>query len=117
MNDYVVWDTEVVPHCFVLNQLEGVDLDVELRMGVPCGESFPPDAVYTVDQDFPNNIRLADTFYNTKRLVLVSEKLKNFIASSNPVEVEFLRRDITRPQVQACRRVFHRASYTTLSTP
>jgi hypothetical protein len=90
MNDYVVWDTKVVPHCFVLDQLKGVDLDVELRMGVPCGESFPPDAVFTVDPDFPNNIRLADTFDNTKRLVLVSEKLKDFLASWNPPEVEFL---------------------------
>jgi hypothetical protein len=90
MIDYVVWGTETVPHCFVLNELEGVDLDVELRTGVPCSESFPPNAVFTVDPDFPNNTKLADTFYNTQRLVIVSEKLKEFIATWNPPEVEFL---------------------------
>jgi hypothetical protein len=90
MSAYVVWDTKVVPHCFVLDQLKGVDLDVELRMGVPFGESFPPDAVFTVDSDFPNNIRLADTFDNSKGLVIVSEKLKDFLASWNATEVEFL---------------------------
>ena len=90
MDDYVVWDTQIVPHCFVLDQLQGVDLDVELRTGVPCKERFPSDAVFTVDPDFPNNIRLADTFYNTKRLVIVSEKLKEFVSSWNPPETEFM---------------------------
>jgi hypothetical protein len=90
MDDYVVWDVETVPHSFVLERLQGVDLDVELRMGIPCSESFPRDAVFTVNPDFPNNIRLADTFYNYKRLVLVSGSLKDFIASWDPVEVEFL---------------------------
>jgi hypothetical protein len=90
MTDYVVWDIEEVPHCFVLDQLKGVDLDVELRTGVPCSESFPPDAVFTVDPDFPNDIRLADTFDNSKRLVIASGALKDFIASWNPVAVEFL---------------------------
>jgi hypothetical protein len=90
MNDYVVWEVEEVPHCFVLDQLEGVDLDVELRTGIPCSESFPSDAVFTVDPDFPNRIRLADTFENTSRLVVASRKLKDFIASFKPEAVEFL---------------------------
>lgn len=90
MTNYLVWGNEEVPHCFVLDQLKGVDLDVELRMGVPCGQSFPPDAVFTVDPDFPNDIRLADTFDNSKRLFIASERLKDFIASWNPVDVEFL---------------------------
>jgi len=49
MSNFVVWSTEVVPRCFVLDELEGVDLDVELRTGIPCRDSFPPNAVYTVD--------------------------------------------------------------------
>ena len=90
MNKYVVWETRTVPHGFVLDELEGVDFDVELRMGVPCSESFPSKAVFKVDKDFPNNTKLADTFYNTQRLIIASEKLKDFIAARNPPEVEFL---------------------------
>ena len=90
MSNYVVWSTQVVPHCFVLDELEGVDLDVELRMGRPCANAFPSKAVYTVDPEFPNNIGLADAFYNSNRLALASENLKDFVAAWNPSDVEYL---------------------------
>jgi len=92
MKNFVVWSPEEVPHCFVLDQLQmkGVDLDVELRLGIPCNASFPPNAVFTVDPDFPNNIALADTFYNINRLIVTSPKLREFIELRDPPELEFL---------------------------
>jgi hypothetical protein len=90
MNDYVVWQFEEVPHALVLDRLQGVDRDFELKLGVPRAESFPPDAAFAVDPDFPNDIGLADAFDNTHRLVVVSGKLKEFIDSFHPAEVEFL---------------------------
>jgi hypothetical protein len=90
MIDYVVWSADAVPRGFVLDELENVDLNVELRMGVPCAASFPSDAVFTVDPDFPNNIRLADTFDNSDQLVIASEKLKTFIMSWSPKNLEVL---------------------------
>ena len=90
MDNYVVWDVEEVPNCLVLDQLEGVDLDVELKMGISCSESFPADARFTADPEFPSRIKLADTFENTYGLVVASPKLKEFVASFKPDGVEFL---------------------------
>ncbi len=90
MNDYVVWRTQEVPHCLVLDELKGVDMDVELTMGIPCSDSFPNTAKFTADPDYPNDVALADTFDNTQNIVLASEKLKEFIESFKPAHVEFL---------------------------
>jgi hypothetical protein len=90
MNDYVVWQFEEVPHCFVLDRLLGVDRDFELKIGVPRVESFPEDATFSADPDFPNDIGLADAFDNTHQLVVVSSKVKELIEDFRPPEVEFL---------------------------
>jgi hypothetical protein len=90
MDDYVVWRFDEVPHCLVLDKLKGVNRHFELKLGIPRRESFSPDAAFTADPDFPNDISLADAFNNTYRLVVVSQKLKEFIESFNPKEVEFL---------------------------
>jgi hypothetical protein len=94
MKNYMIWETQVVPHAFVLDELKWnnakLNLDVELRNGISCKKSFPSDAVFTVDPESPNNVGLADTFYNASRLVLASPKLKEFIESFRPPEVEFL---------------------------
>ena len=91
MADYVVWGAEEIPRGIVLDELEGAgDFDIEMTTGQRCLESFPHDVVFTADKDFPNNLALADTIENTKGVVVVSQKLKEFLESWNPPEVEFL---------------------------
>jgi len=90
MKDYVVWQFEEVPHGLVLDRLQGVQQTSDLRIGVPRAESFPSDAVFSADPDFPNNLVMADAFNNTDALVVVSQRLKEFIDSFHPPHVEFL---------------------------
>ena len=90
INDFVVWQFEEVPHALVLGQLQGVDRDFELKTAVSRSESFSSDALFTANPDFPNDIAMVDAFDNTSRLVVVSQKVKEFIDSFRPPEVEFL---------------------------
>lgn len=90
MIDYVIWSAEATPHGFVLHKLKNVSLNLELRMGRPCAERFPSNAVFTVDPDFPNDVGLADTFYNSKQLVIASESLTSLILSWKPKNLEVL---------------------------
>ena len=88
--DYVVWQFEDVPHSFVLDRLERVEKVFELIEGIPRAASFPKDAKFSVDPDFPNDIGLIDVFDNTYHLTVISEKLKDFIVGLSPAAVEFL---------------------------
>src|SRR6266478_4578687 len=90
MNNYMVWQFEEIPHGLVLGRLQGVDRDFELRMGVSRRESFPSGAAFPADPEFPNDLDLVDAFDNTNRLVVVSQKLREFIESFHPPETEFL---------------------------
>lgn len=89
-DEYVVWKSEPVPHAFVLHKLQGVDLHFQLVKGVPRLEGFPEDAVHTVDPDYPNDITPMDSFRSPHLITLISSRLKDFIASMDPKDVEFL---------------------------
>ena len=89
-DDFLVWQFEDIPHSFVLDRLHGVERVFELVEGVPRAESFPADARFSVDPDFPNDMGLVDAFTNTYNLTVISEKLKEFIAGQKPKAVEFL---------------------------
>jgi hypothetical protein len=87
---YVIWQFEDVAHSLVLDRLHGVDDIFELVEGTPRAGTFPPDARFTPDPDFPNDMGLVDSFTNTYNLTVISTKLKEFIEDKHPEKVEYL---------------------------
>jgi hypothetical protein len=92
MENYVCLQAEVSdPGTVVLGALRDVDRDFELKMGVSRKESFPASASYSMDPDF--GIRFQDALKTADALVVVSERLKQFLESEHPSalsNVEFL---------------------------
>lgn len=91
-SNYVIWThylDKKKNHC-VLEDLDNVDDDFELKKGVPRLNGFPDNAVYNFDPEYPKNIVLSDNLFNINRLIVASKSLKEFIESKNPKNVEFL---------------------------
>jgi len=59
--------------------------------GQSVQESFPPDAEYPMDPEFPDNTVLADTLMNSQYLIVGSERLKDFLAKKQLSPVEYLK--------------------------
>jgi hypothetical protein len=89
-NDFLVWDSAVVPNACCLSQLINVEDQFELPKGVPRAASFPTDAAFTMDADFPHDTLLTDNLVNTDRLIVASPRLKAFLESQALSNVEFL---------------------------
>jgi hypothetical protein len=91
-NQYVVWAAYLEPgkNFCVLDDLDNVDDDFELKKGVPRADGFPENAVMSMDAEYPKAIALADNIHNTCRLIVVSQRLKEFFDQRNLKNVEFL---------------------------
>jgi len=89
-DDFLVWDSAVVPNACCLAKLINVDEQFQLPKGVSRAATFPPDAAFTMDPDFPDDTGLTDNLVNTDRLVIVSARLKAFLESQRLPKVEYL---------------------------
>jgi hypothetical protein len=89
-DDFLIWDSAVVPNACCLAQLVNVDDQFELPKGIRRAAAFPSEAAFTMDPDFPNDTLLTDNLVNTDRLVVVSPKLKAFLESQRLAKVEYL---------------------------
>ena len=89
-DDFLIWDSAVVPNACCLAQLVNVDDQFELPKGIPRAATFPSDAAFTMDPDFPNDMLLTDNLVNTDRLVIASARLKTFLESQALQRVEYL---------------------------
>ncbi len=90
--NYVIWDAylDKKKNFCVLDDLDNVDDDFELKEGIPRAYNFPDNAVYYMDPEYPKNIALADNLFNINRLIVASKNLKDFIEKTNPRNVEYL---------------------------
>src|SRR5438552_3993429 len=89
-SNYVVWDTKVIPNACVLQDLVRVEKDYQLRKGVPLASTFPEDAAFTMDPDFPDNTVLTDNLLNTNMMIVASMRLKMFLERQSLRKVEYL---------------------------
>lgn len=89
-SNFVIWALRDVPNACCLDELIGVDDVWELREGVPRAVTFPRNAVYTMDQDFPHDTLLTDNLINTRTLIVASLKLKKFLETRQMQQVEYL---------------------------
>ena len=92
-SDYLVWAAgmEKGQNYCVLDDMDNVDDDFELKEGIPRAKGFPDNAVMSMDPEYPKDMALADNVFNLCRLVVVSKRLKEFIESRNPKNLEYLR--------------------------
>lgn len=87
---YVVWTRDVVRGAVALDALTGFEDDYLLPNGVPLAETFPKDVRLAMNPDKPKNLLFIDVLFNPHRLLVVSERMADFIAARQPPEVEVL---------------------------
>ena len=70
--------------------LDGLAKSFRLSKGVPLLNGFPPDVVFRMNPDFPDDRVLPDCADNVKDALLVSERLHRFLLRYELPKVEFL---------------------------
>lgn len=63
----------------LLKTLQGVDDDYELLKGISRADTWPPDAHFCMNENFPENLKLEDFVFNTNNVLVVSERLVTFL--------------------------------------
>ncbi|MGK3961292.1 DUF1629 domain-containing protein [Sorangium sp. So ce1667] len=89
-SSYVIWGRERVDGACMLYKLSGVEKVFQLLNGVPRAAGFPGDATYSMDPNFPDDMLLTDSLNNPDMLIVVSERLRQLIASKATRGVEYL---------------------------
>lgn len=87
--NWKVWDFQEVADAFVLDKLKNVKNTLSITRGKPQVD-FAQDAYFTVDPDFPNNVKLIDCFWTIYRLTVVSPKVREVLQGFSAPNLEFL---------------------------
>lgn len=87
---YVIWRSGVVAHACVLDDLEGVDDQHDLNVGIPRAAGFPGNASFSMSADYPRNMVLTDSLVNTDLMLVVSLRLQRFLQMRGIEKVEYL---------------------------
>jgi hypothetical protein len=88
--DFFVWQFKHVPNACVLDELIGVEKKYQITKGIPRAATFSGNAAFTMDPDFPNDTLLVDAFETTKKMTVISPRLKAFLEEQTLKNVEFL---------------------------
>lgn len=88
--DYVIWEAHIVDGYCVCGNLQGFEDDDEVGEGMPVAETFPADAYFSMDSDFPKEIRLPDNVYNEGGYMLVSRAIKDIVEREQANRLECL---------------------------
>ncbi|MET0391343.1 MAG: DUF1629 domain-containing protein [Polyangiales bacterium] len=88
--NYVFWSTKVPRNVAHLDSLVGFEDDFEIADGISHAADIPDDVYFDMRQDFPDNTLLADQHSNTNAFVLVSQRLRDFLAERVPEGIELL---------------------------
>jgi hypothetical protein len=90
MDNYVIWNSEPVPHECVLKDFTGFDATNTLFHGIPLAKAFPPGAAFHMDPDFPNDLLLTDNLLNTDACMVVSSRLADALKMQGVEHLEYL---------------------------
>ncbi len=91
--NYVLWpNANQEPYSAVLGALKGLDAKQQFSIwqGEPWTGEFPA-VEFSFDPDFPDNTVLSDNLMNRDQMIIVSERLKEFLESRQPALVEYHR--------------------------
>ena len=87
---YLIWAHKDVPNACALSGLLGVDKQYELLMGIQRQATFPNDAMFRMNPDFPHDTLLTDSLLNTDMMIVVSLRLKEYLHARELKNVEYL---------------------------
>ena len=88
--EYLIWQSNPVGGFCTLEYLKNVDDPHELKRGISRTDGFPSEACFQMDASYPKEIKLADNIYNLDRMIVVSNRLKDFVEAKEPESTEFL---------------------------
>jgi len=88
--EYFIWRARKSDIFCSLEDLDGIDDSFELKRGISRAEGFPKDASFNMNRKKKKSKKLSDNIGNVDGLLVVSKKLKEFIAEKEPRDVEYL---------------------------
>src|SRR5690606_16125524 len=88
--DYVFWAARTSEEIARLTALTGFDEDFELDEGIAHAHDFPADACFRMHPDWPTSTVLADRLSNISSLVVISERLRDFLVDKIDEHTELL---------------------------
>lgn len=89
-SDYVVWMHGIEPDACDLLEFNGFKRSYRLKRGMPLAEDWPDDVEMVMNEDTPDNTLLVDSLFNVKSLLVISERVRDFLQSRQIDGVEFL---------------------------
>lgn len=87
---FYIWDFEDVPNALVPDKLLNVEKKLKLLMGVPFGKDLPDGLQFSADPDYPDDLKMLDSFGNAESVIPISPKLKVFLESKKIPNLEFI---------------------------
>jgi hypothetical protein len=76
-NQYRIVKTEPPKGACRLRTIKNVPNDHRFSIGASFSKDFPGDALFRMNDSFPNDVRLVDSLRNLSALLVVSERFKN----------------------------------------
>jgi hypothetical protein len=76
-NQYLIVKTKPCEGACRLRTIKHVPNDHRFSIGASFRENFPADALFKMNDSFPNDVRLVDSLHNLSALLVVSERFKN----------------------------------------
>lgn len=73
---YLILETVVPAGVCRLTTIQNVPRDERLKIGEPCAEGFPEEALFKMSDDFPKDVRVADSSKNNSSLLVVSDRFR-----------------------------------------
>lgn len=105
--EYVLWDTVKPPYVCALGGLESLPKVFELKDGISRTKDFDEHAHFQMSSTYPYDIRLADSLKNSDRLIVGSQRLKEFIEGRGLDHVEYLPVAILNHKGRVASREYH----------
>jgi hypothetical protein len=90
MDNYFIWQFKSVQYACVLNDFTGFSAKNTLFHGISLTKSFPTDAAFHMDPDFPKNLLLTDNMLNSDSAMVVSAELADALRAQKVSKLEYL---------------------------
>lgn len=90
MSRFVILGFEPGEYAAELGIVEGVEDDWELLRGVPRRATWPREAAFRMDENFPDDLQLEDVLRTGQRVIVASRRLVELLEARAPVNNEFL---------------------------
>lgn len=90
MSRFVILAFEPGEYAAEVGIVGGVEDDWELLRGVPRLATWPRNATFRMDDNFPDDIQLEDVLRTGQRVIVASQRLVELLQTQAPVNNEFL---------------------------